>query len=422
MFRCVLFAVVICPFLFCAESTEPPVFLVMNAKSGRILAQRAAHKKCYPASITKIATVAYITSNQTIDLEKRLIVPSEAISAITCAQRRQNSYSNYPSYILEIGGSSAGLKAGEEISVKDALWGTMLPSGNDAANTIAHYWGEGSIPLFCEKVNVWIESIGCHNTHFVNPHGLHHPDHLTTAFDMAIISRVAMQSALFRSIVRSSSYTKARTNKQPEVIWQQTNRLLVRGPYFLEQATGIKTGYHTQAQHCLVASAESSDRSLIVVLMQCPERKPMFLAAKKILQHFLSEQKVSQTIVSQGVVGLQRELEGHRSPLTVRTAKSCTLSYYPSEKPEIQAVAEWKDLHFPIQEGAEIGQLKIFSDKQQFDTVPLLSNEMRKATWEQRLIQLQRVLKHHYILAIILAGSTGLAVAFLLMRNRKTYR
>jgi D-alanyl-D-alanine carboxypeptidase (penicillin-binding protein 5/6) len=421
MLRCVLLALFSCSIGVAADLAEPPVYLVMNATNGHIIVQKGAHKKCYPASLTKIATVAYITCTQPVDLNKRIVVPSEAVRAVSCAQRKQDNYTKYPTYILEIGGSSAGLKTGEEISMKDALWGTMLPSGNDAANTLAYYWGDGSIPTFCEKLNRWVESIGCHNTHFVNPHGLHHPEHVTTAYDIALISRVAMQSPLFRSIVRSPSYTKEQTNKQPEVVFQQINRLLVHGPYFLEQATGIKTGHHSLARQCISASAESSDRALIVVLLQCQERKPMFLLAKKILHHFLSEEKTNQTIVEQGVVSLQRDIEGHNTPLTVRAAKKSVVSFYPSEKPEIQAVAEWKPLHFPIEEGQEIGQLKIFTDKTQVDIVPLLSNERREATWNQRLIHIQRMLKRHYFLAIILAVAAATTVVFLLRKNRRTF-
>ena len=184
----------------------------------------------------------------------------------------------------------------------------MLPSGNDAANVLAYYWGNGSIPAYVEKVNAFVASLGCLNTHFTNPHGLPHPQHVSTAYDLALIASFAIQDPVFKKIVSSCSYKKEKTNKQPATTWTTTNKLLLHGPYFCEQATGIKTGYHSKAQHCLVGSAENEARSVIVVLLHCPDRKHMFLLGKKLLQRFLLEQKKEKTIVPSGAIQLERSL------------------------------------------------------------------------------------------------------------------
>ena len=349
----------------------------------------------YPASTTKVALLAYVVSTPGLDLAQKLVVPSEAVKAVSDIEKSRDNFSKYPSYVLEARGSSAGFKTGEVISLKDALFGAMLPSGNDAANTIAYYWGKGSIEACIEQINRFTESVGCLNTKFVNPHGLHHPQHFSTAYDLALITRHGMQTPLFRQIVGTTSYTKERTNKQPAVTWQQSNKLLIQGPYFYDRAIGVKTGHHARAQNCLVAAGETSDRSIIVVLLHCQDRKQMFVGAKKLLQRFLNEDKTRRVIVEKGPLQLKREIEGQVIPLSILSPRDASVSFYPSEEPTIRAVAEWKPLKFPVEQGQEVGTLHIIADEMEVDSVVLLASEHRDTTWHQRLLASQKYLKDH---------------------------
>lgn len=391
---------------------DPAAFVVMNAVTGRLLMQRAAHQKMYPASTTKVATLLYVLNTPDIDLQQKLVVPSDAVRAVSERERGRDGFSRYPAYLLEFGCSSAGLKTGEIITVQDALYGTMLCSGNDAANTLAYYWGKGSIEACVERINRLVQSLGCVNTTFMNPHGLHHPQHVTTAYDLALIAREGMKIPLFRKIVGSASYTKGKTNKQPAVTWQQTNKLLVAGPHRYDRASGVKTGYHSQAKHCLVASGETADRSLIVVMLQSQDRKQMFYTAKKLLERYLSEQKTSRVVVEQGVVQLRREIEGQEVPLTLSASRECSVSFFPSEEPVIRAVVDWEDLRYPVERGQQVGTLRVMVDEQEADRVPLLACEHREMTWRQRLICAQIFLRDHrggvlvgaFMFAIICGG------------------
>jgi D-alanyl-D-alanine carboxypeptidase (penicillin-binding protein 5/6) len=392
---------------------EPAAFVVMNTESGRFLLQRAAHKKMYPASTTKIATALYVLNTPGLDLNQKLVVPQEALRAVSAVERARDNYTKYPSYILETGGCTlAGFKTGEIITVQDALYGAMVHSGNDAANVLAYYWGKGSIETCVEGINRYVESLGCTNTKFCNPHGLHHPQHMTTAYDLALMARQGMHLPLFRQIVGSKSYTKGRTNKQQPITWQQTNKLLLSGPAFCAQATGVKTGYLSLAKHCLVASGENKDRSLIVVLLGCQDRKQMFLVAKKLLERFLSEEKVCRIVVEEGSLQLNREIEGQPEALPLAAPRSSTVSFYPSEEPAIRAVVEWNALAFPIEEGQEVGSLRVLVDEREVDRVPLLASEHRDLTSYQRLLICQKFLRDHQgvvytgaiLIVIILSG------------------
>jgi D-alanyl-D-alanine carboxypeptidase (penicillin-binding protein 5/6) len=404
---------------------EASAFVVMNAVSGRVLMQRAAHQKMYPASTTKIATLAYVVSTAGLDLNQQLVVPAEAVRAVSVGEKSRDNFSKYPAYILEAGASSmAGFKAGEVIRLQDALHGAMLCSGNDAANTLAYYWGKGSIDVCVEGINRLVEAIGCQNTRFVNPHGLHHPCHVSTAYDLALIARYAMQTPLFRSIVKTTTYTKECTNKQPAVTWQQTNKLLIQGPYHCERATGIKTGYTGLAQHCLVASGETADRSIIVVLLHCPDRKHMFLAAKKLLERFLSEEKVHHTVVEKGSVQLKREIEGQKAPLALTSPRECAVAFYPSEQPELRAVVEWKELRFPVEPGHEIGVVHVFADDHEVDAVPLLASEHRDTTWSQRWLSARSALKENrggVVVAVLILGALIGFASFFRSASRRGY-
>jgi serine-type D-Ala-D-Ala carboxypeptidase (penicillin-binding protein 5/6) len=402
---------------------EVTACVIMNAKTGRVLLQKAAHQKMYPASTTKIALLAYVLSSPDLDLSQKIVVPGEAVRSVPDNEKSRDNYSKYPSYTLEARGSSAGLKNGEIIHLKDALFGAMLPSGNDAANLLAYYWGKGSIDGCVEQINHFLETLGCQNTNLMNPHGLHHPNHYSTAYDLAVVTRYAMQIPLFRQIVSTPSYTKERTNKQPVVTWLQTNKLLVQGPYYYDLASGVKTGSHARAQNCLVASGETADRSIIVVLLHCPDRKQMFVGAKKLLQRFLTEQKSRRVIVENGPVQLKREIEG-QVPLSLVSSREAAISFYPTEEPAVRAVVEWKPLKYPIEQGQEIGVLNIISDDEVVDHIPLLASEHREITWKQRIIASQEFLKDHRgaVLAITLCIGILICIGIAIRSGNRSHR
>src|SRR5690606_27597099 len=127
-----------------------------------------------------------------------------------------------PSYWLESDGTMMHLKVGEMVTLDALLHGMMLVSGNDAANVVAEHI-EGSVPQFMDSLNEYLQSIGCKNTKYSNPHGLTHHEHWSTAYDLAVMTRKALKIPKFREIVSTLVYTKPKTNKQPQSELRLTN-------------------------------------------------------------------------------------------------------------------------------------------------------------------------------------------------------
>ena len=168
------------------------------------------------------------------------------------------------------GYSSDLLKMGEELTIKDLLYALLLPSSNEAANVLAIHVA-GSIDSFASMMNTKAVELGCKNTHFLNPNGVHDEDHYTTAYDLAIIAREAMKNDTFKQIVSTASYTLPSTNKYTRIDRNliTTNDLIKKqSKNYYEYAIGIKTGSTTPAKNCLVASATKDGKNLISVVLK----------------------------------------------------------------------------------------------------------------------------------------------------------
>lgn len=178
--------------------------------------------------------------------------------------------------------SKAGLKPGETIKLIDLIHAMMLPSGNDAARAIAVYIARkssgnakmtetASIAYFAKLMNERVKQAGAKATNFVNPNGLHDGRHVSTAYDLAMIAKDAMNNERFRGIVSTTGYNASATlskGRAEELAFTTTNKLLLKGtPYYYAGATGIKTGFTDQAGYCLVSSEETDGAERIAVVL-----------------------------------------------------------------------------------------------------------------------------------------------------------
>ncbi|MCB1149694.1 MAG: D-alanyl-D-alanine carboxypeptidase, partial [Chlamydiia bacterium] len=289
--------------------------LLINADTGAILYEKNADLPLYPASITKIATALYTLEKASEKLSETVTISSNAIASISSKAREKSNYTVSPHWI-EVGGSHIGLKAGEEVTLETLLYGLMLSSGNDAANALAEYVGEGSMNRFIEEMNAYLRSLGCTQTNFLSAHGHHHPDHITCARDMAIMARVGLKNPHFRKIVSTVTYKRPDTNKQKATTLVQTNKLLRKSsPYYYERAIGVKTGHGSEAKDALVAAAEWKGRTLIAVLMRSEKRQYNFEDAAKLFELAFNQPKLSKTIVAKGPQRYSLKLEGASSTL-----------------------------------------------------------------------------------------------------------
>ena len=228
--------------------------VLMDATFGQVLYEHAAYDRAYPASMTKVMTA---------------LLTLEAIQNGTTTEDTMVTVSEYAAQKEFANESTANLVAGEQVSVKDLLYCIMLPSANDAAKALAEHLG-GSITDFVQSMNDRAKALGCQNTNFVNPNGLHDPNHYSCAYDIALIFRQAMQHDLFLNIIATDDYIMPATNLSSERYFYNTNGLisnLYYSGYVYEKCIGGKTGSTEEAGKCLASAARSGNNLLISVVM-----------------------------------------------------------------------------------------------------------------------------------------------------------
>lgn len=366
--------------LSCKVKAESAILI--NADTGVILFEKNAHKSCFPASVTKIATAAYILQLPNIDLDEMIEAQQEALGTVTeDAKRRINYASSIPAYRLVTDASHMGIKNGEKLSLRDLLYGIMVASADDASNVVAMHLS-GSIPKFMDKVNAYLKTIGCNHTYFNNPHGLHHPDHKTTAYDMAIMTREAMKIPLFRNIVSTVRCPRPKTNKQGTTTLLQTNRLLRKGKYYYAKAIGVKTGRTSNAGYNLVSAAKDGDRTLIAVVLKCDERDDTLKDSIALFEAAFNQPRLRRALLRAGMQKFQLDLPEASEPVQVAIKNDIFLDYYPAEEPSIKSLIYWTLTTPPVKKDQVIGELHIQNqDGTIIQKVPLLAQKEINASW-----------------------------------------
>lgn len=227
--------------------------ILVDQGSGRVLFEKDADAKHYPASTTKIMT---------------------ALLAIESLSTADSVTASRTAVDVDRDGSNMGILEGEILTVEQLLYGLMVHSANDAANVLAETVS-GSIESFVEKMNARAAEIGMSGTHFANPHGYHDDNHYTTARDLSLLAGIAMQNELFAKIVATPVYEIPPTEKYKETRHLSNNNSLINPmkgrKYLYSAATGIKTGHTSKAGNCLVSSASKDGTSLICVVLDAPD-------------------------------------------------------------------------------------------------------------------------------------------------------
>lgn len=216
--------------------------IAIDSKTNEVLWEQKAYEIVPMASTTKILT-SLIAINYG-NLERKVTISKNASS---------------------IRGSTVGYRAGEEVAMRELLFGLMFKSGNDAAIAIAEDIG-GSVEGFSRIMNDYAKSIGIIDSHFESPHGLDSQKHYSSAYDLAILTSKAMEYDFFREIVGEKTISRDKYNFTRD--YQNINKILYRIP----EANGVKTGYTGGAGKCLVSSVKYNDRNIIIVVLNCVER------------------------------------------------------------------------------------------------------------------------------------------------------
>lgn len=228
--------------------------LLVDQETGTVLYKKNEHVELYPASLTKIMT-ALLTLEAVeqgkLRLDQELTASASALSG------------------LASDGSSAGIQAGEIMSVENYLKCMLVVSANEACDVLAEAVS-GSVSAFVDDMNAKVEALGCENTHFVNPNGLHDSQHYTSAWDLYLITMEALKYPEFMAICDMGVAEIPATNLSETRRLRTTNYLLSNWRavgYLYSDAHGIKTGSTTEAGHCLVSSAKRGSRSLVSVVL-----------------------------------------------------------------------------------------------------------------------------------------------------------
>ena len=302
--------------------------IVMEVNSKRVLYEKNTSKKMYMASTTKILTAITIIEN--MDLSKNISVTKKTTG---------------------IEGSSIYLEEGEVLSVQDLLYGLMLRSGNDCAETLAIACC-GSIEEFSTLMNEKARKIGAKNSNFVNPHGLHDDNHYTTAYDLALISSYAIKNPDFKRIVSTTKTTIPFTTKNTKRVLINKNKMLTN----YDGATGIKTGYTKKAGRCLVTSAQRNGLELVCVVLNCYD---MWEKTSLLLDKSFKNYSYKQIINSNEIIDFIKVNNEDKIGVYVKNSL-----YYPlTNDEENQLITDIKytfNKDVFIKKGSNIGKINIY--------------------------------------------------------------
>lgn len=237
--------------------------IVMEASTGTLLYEKNMHETFYPASITKILTTL-------------IALESSSMNEVV-------TFSKNAVFDVDLDSSRIGIDVGEQLTMEQCLNGIMLESANEVSYAVAEHIA-GDIESFSKLMNEKAKELGALNSNFVNPHGLPDPNHYTTAYDMAMIARAAIQNDAFREITGSRTYTIPPTNIQEETRYLANHHKFIKNKSF-EGVIGGKTGYTSLAKYTLVTFAKRNGMTLISVVMHSPSSQDEYNDSANLLNY-----------------------------------------------------------------------------------------------------------------------------------------
>ena len=330
--------------------------IVMDATTGRILYEKNIHDKKPMASTTKIMTA--LVALEKSNLDNIVKVPRNAVG---------------------VEGSSIYLVYDEKVSMKDLLYGLMLRSGNDSAVAIATEIG-GSVDGFSELMNKKAQEIGAINTNFTNPHGLHHKNHYTTAYDLALITREALKKDAFKEIVKTKLWVAKRENFK---YFYNKNKTLAE----LNGGDGVKIGFTTAAGRCLVTSATRDGMQLICVVLNAPN---WFQDSYGLINYAYEEYTAYHVFQKDQVLKNVRVINGKKVETGVISYENLTVPVKSEEADKIFTVLELEEKYSaPLKRGDKLGRAKVYADDKLIYSLNLYCREdINEKTFKDKVIQL----------------------------------
>ncbi|WP_312648299.1 D-alanyl-D-alanine carboxypeptidase family protein [Aminipila sp.] len=334
--------------------------VLINASTGEVLYNKNMNQKMYPASTTKIMTALLVLEN--LDLSSTVTIDKET---------------------AETGECQINLIEGEKVTVEQLLYALLLKSANDAAVALAKEV-DGSIPAFADRMNARAKELGAQNTNFVTPNGLHDDNHYTTAYDLAMITKEAMKNKEFRKIVTTLKYTIPETNKSDARVLHNPNKLLysktkilvngVLKPLKYEGATGIKNGYTSEAERCLVAGAKRENIELISVVLKTTATGK-FADSIALLDYGFENYKSVPAIKKGDSFGKIKVIKGAVRNVEIVAAKSSYLTILQN-KADLKVnkkVMIDNEVAAPVSKGQKVGKVEIYTGNILVDAVDVVT-------------------------------------------------
>ena len=319
--------------------------VLMEKETGTLLYEQNAHEKLEPASVTKIMTLLLVM--EAVDSGQISLDDTVAVSA----------------YAAGMGGSQVYLKEGEQMTVSELIKCVTVVSGNDCAVALAEHLS-GSEAAFVARMNQRAQELGMTDTNFVNCTGLPAPGHVTSAYDIALMSRelilhhpsIRDYTTIWMDSIRDGTFGLTNTNR------------LVR---FYQGATGLKTGSTDSALYCMSATAERDGMELIAVVMKAPTSAQRFEDAKVLLDYgFASYALVS--VYPESPLAPVDVLLGTVSQVQPQLQRECRLLVRKGEAGQVTTrLTLPQDLEAPVEQGQILGRMEVYVGEDLRDSVPI---------------------------------------------------
>lgn len=341
--------------------------ILIDSNTGKMLYGKNEQKKMYPASTTKILTAIIVLEN--CGLTDNVTASYNAIMSIP------------------YGYSNAAIQENEVLTVQELLDLFLIHSANDAGYILAEHIS-GSITNFADLMNQKSLEIGCNNSHFTNPSGIHNENHYSTAYDMAIIARYCMKNDTFRSIVSKTSCNISATDKYEERYFINTNDLIrPSSQYYYEYAIGIKTGYTSQAKNCLIAASMKDNLELISVILgaQLTEtgKSARYVDSKNLFEYgfnnYAFKEIAKQNNVIDEIIISNATKDTEILPLLLKDSISAVIPFSLNMENISYSIDLNENLIAPISEGAVIGKVSYDIDGVNYSTELIAGHSVEKS-------------------------------------------
>ena len=351
-------------YMYISNASDAPLIdtgsvYLMDSRTTRPLYARNENSKMFPASTTKIMTAILTLENCNLD---------------EVATASYNAVSTIPE-----GYSTANIQIGEQLTIEQLLELLLVHSANDAANVLAEHVG-GSIDSFVSMMNTKLNELGLNNTHFTNAYGLQDDNHYTTAYDLAFLMKYCLQNETFRKISGQASCAIPATNMSEPRKYDSTNSLVIAGnEYYYQYVFSGKTGFTSQAKHCLVTAAFNNNLELICVVLGNDDR---FNVTKSLYEYAFSNYELKNVINENDVV-TNINVEGasyNTRSLDLLISETIPALVETNDNTNLVPIIELNnDISAPIRKGEILGKVTYSINGVNYTSTLIASHDVEKS-------------------------------------------